>query len=61
VADVVEAMTSRRPYRAALGVDAALAEIEASKGRCFDPEVVAACVALYRERGFNLDALPPEP
>jgi HD-GYP domain-containing protein (c-di-GMP phosphodiesterase class II) len=33
VADVVEAMASHRPYRPALGIDAALAEIEKNKGR----------------------------
>ena len=49
VADVVEAMMSHRPYRPALGVDAALAEIEAGKDTLFDPAVVDACVALFRE------------
>jgi hypothetical protein len=44
----------------AMFLDAALAEIEASKGRGFDPEVVAACVALYRRHGFNLDTPPPD-
>ena len=55
VADVVEAMMSHRPYRAALGVDAALAEIEAGKGTLFDPAVVNACVALFREGIFSID------
>ncbi len=53
IADVVEAMMSHRPYRAALGLDTALAEIENGKGRLFDPAAVDACVALFRQRGFN--------
>ena len=53
VADVVEAMFSHRPYRPALGVDAALAEIVANKGVLYDPAVVDACVRLFRERGFS--------
>ena len=53
VADVVEAMMSHRPYRQALGVDSALAEIEAGKGRLYDPAAVEACVGLFRNKGFN--------
>jgi putative nucleotidyltransferase with HDIG domain len=49
VADVVEAMASNRPYRAALGLEAAIAEIKAHSER-YDPEVVASCIGLY-ERG----------
>lgn len=52
VADVVEAMTSHRPYRPALGIEQALAEIEAGKGRLYDPQVVEACLAVF-ERGFS--------
>ena len=53
VADVVEAMASHRPYRPALGIEAALEEIEKSKGVLFDPDVVSACLTLFREKGFN--------
>lgn len=53
VADVVEAMCSHRPYRPALGVDAALAEITARRGVLYDPEVVDACVSLFRERDYH--------
>ncbi len=53
VADVVEAMCSHRPYRPALGVDAALGEINAQKGMHYDPAVVDACIRLFRERGFT--------
>jgi len=52
VADVVEAMASHRPYRAALGVKAALQEIEANSGLLYDADVCTACLALFREEGF---------
>jgi PAS domain S-box-containing protein len=52
VADVVEAMSSHRPYRPGLGIDAALAEIDRGRGTQYDPPVVDACVALFRERGY---------
>jgi putative nucleotidyltransferase with HDIG domain len=52
VADVVDAMMSHRPYRPALGVDAALDEIEKGKGRLFDPGIVDACIAMFRQKGF---------
>lgn len=53
VADVVEAMTSHRPYRPALGVDKALEEIINSRGILYDETVVDACVRLFREKGFQ--------
>lgn len=46
VADVVEAMSSHRPYRAGLGIDKALAEIEARRGTWFEPAAVDACLRL---------------
>lgn len=52
VADVVEAMSSHRPYRPSLGLAAALAEIEAHQGQAYDAAVVAACLRLFRERKF---------
>lgn len=52
VADVVEAMASHRPYRAALGIDAALDEISRNRGRSYDPGAVDACLTLFREKGF---------
>ena len=55
VADVVEAMSSHRPYREALGVDAALEEIKKKRGTLFDPNAVDACVALFRKNGFSFD------
>lgn len=56
VADVVEAMAMHRPYRPALGVDAALAEIEKGKGRRYDPEAVDACLQLFADKRFAFDA-----
>lgn len=53
VADVVEAMDSHRPYRPALGIEAALKEIEENKGRLYDPAAVDACVKLFREKNYK--------
>ena len=52
VADVVEAMSSHRPYRAALGVEAALKEIELGRGSVYDATVVDACLRLFAEKRF---------
>ena len=54
VADVVEAMHSNRPYRAGLGIDIALDEIENNTGRLYDAGVSAACVRLFRQRGYRI-------
>ena len=54
VADVVEAMASHRPYRAALGVDKALAELERGRGSAYDPVVVDTCLRLFREKGYRM-------
>ena len=53
VADVIEAMASRRPYRAELGIDAALAEIKHGRGTLYDPAVVDACERLFEEKSFS--------
>ena len=55
VADVVEAMSSHRPYRPALGIDKALKEIEKNKGTLYDPEVIDTCVRLFAEGRFEFD------
>ena len=55
VADVVEAMASFRPYRAALGMDKALEEISLNGGVLYDPEVVDACLKLFTEKGFEFE------
>lgn len=54
VADVVEAMSSHRPYRAALGVRAAIDEIESGSGRIYDREVVRHCKKIIEE-GFAFE------
>jgi putative nucleotidyltransferase with HDIG domain len=56
VADVIEAMASHRPYRPALGLDAALTEIRAGSGTRYDAGVVDACVTLFESRGFSFSA-----
>jgi PAS domain S-box-containing protein/putative nucleotidyltransferase with HDIG domain len=54
VSDVVESMASHRPYRASLGIEAALEEIEKNKGIIYDETVVDACLRLFREKGYKL-------
>ncbi|MFH1043785.1 MAG: HD-GYP domain-containing protein, partial [Pseudomonadota bacterium] len=56
VADVIEAMSSHRPYREALGIDAALAEIERGGGSAYDPVVADACLKLFREKRYEISA-----
>jgi putative two-component system response regulator len=55
VADVVEAMATQRPYRAAFGLDLALEEIATQRGSVFDAVVVDACLKLFNEKLFNID------
>ncbi|MET0117606.1 MAG: HD domain-containing phosphohydrolase [Sedimenticola sp.] len=55
VADAVEAMASHRPYRPALGIKAALEEIEQGSGRIYDPQAVTACLRLFREKGCQIN------
>jgi len=54
VADVVEAMSSHRPYRAALGIGMALEELARNRETLYDPEVVDACLRLFTEKGYVL-------
>ncbi len=53
VADVVEAISSHRPYRPALGLDVAIDEIQKGAGRLYDPAVVKACVEVLRSGKFE--------
>jgi len=55
VADVVEAMSSHRPYRAPLGIDKALEEISRNSGILYDPSVVDACLWVFNEEGFKFE------
>jgi PAS domain S-box-containing protein len=57
VADVLEAMSSHRPYRPALGMDVALAEITRKKGTAYDPRVVDVCVKLFTENQFDIEKI----
>lgn len=59
VADVVEAMSSHRPYKLALGIDVALEEISARAGTAYDADVASACERLFNARGFTLGASLP--
>jgi len=59
VADVVEAMSSHRPYRPTRGIKMALAEIEAGRGRLYDAAAVDACLSLFRNKTFSFTS--PEP
>jgi len=52
VADVVEAMSSHRPYRSALGLEEALDEIKKNRGKFYDEKVVDACLKVF-EKGFE--------
>jgi response regulator RpfG family c-di-GMP phosphodiesterase len=56
VADAVEAMSSRRPYRPAMGVEVALKEIRKQGGKLFDRSAVDACVEVVESAGFHLDS-----
>jgi len=55
VSDVVEAMSSHRPYRPALGIDKALQEILNNRGILYDEDVVDACLTLFERRGFRFE------
>jgi putative nucleotidyltransferase with HDIG domain len=54
VADVVEAMAAHRPYRPALGLNQAIAELSLNKGVLYDPTVVEVCSQLYVEKKFKI-------
>ena len=56
VADVVEAMSSHRPYRPGLGIEKALGEIERGRGTAYDTQAADACLSLFREKGYTVPA-----
>lgn len=56
VADVVEAMASHRPYRPALGLEAALHELKSQAGRRYDAVVARVCLGLFEQKGFAFSA-----
>ena len=53
VADVVEAMVTHRPYRAALPLHAAMAELEDGAGSRYDAAACEAAARLFCEQGFT--------
>jgi HD-GYP domain-containing protein (c-di-GMP phosphodiesterase class II) len=55
VADVVEAMASHRPYRASLGIDAAMEEIKKNREVFYDGRVVDACLRLFQEKDYQME------
>ncbi|MBP1710469.1 MAG: domain S-box-containing protein/HDIG protein [Deltaproteobacteria bacterium] len=54
IADVVEAISSNRPYRPAVGIQAALEEIEKNKGILYDSVAAEACIRLFREKHYKM-------
>lgn len=54
VADVIESMSSHRPYRPSLGIEAALEELEKNRGKLYDAAVVDALQRLVRLRNYVL-------
>lgn len=57
VADVVESMSYKRPYRDALGLDKALEELSKNEGQLYEPEVVEVCKKLLKEDGFKFEEI----
>lgn len=57
VADVMDSITTDRPYRKAQPVEVALDEIKAHKGTKYDATVVDACLELYAHQRDRLDPL----
>lgn len=53
VADVVEAISSHRPYRPAFGINIALNEITKNRGILYNPDIVDACLRLFGEKNFK--------
>lgn len=53
VADVVEAMNSHRPYRAALGLEAAIEELLIGRGEKYNQEAVDVCIKIFKEEKFR--------
>jgi len=57
VADVVEAISSHRPYRPAIGTDKAMEEISRQKGTLYDSHVVDACVKPFINKTFTFEKI----
>ncbi len=52
VADVVETMSSHRPYRPSMGIEKALEEITLNSGTLYDSQIVDACLNIFNGKGF---------
>ena len=59
VADVMEAMSSHRPYRPSIGADKALDEISKNRGILYDPAVADACITAFTQAGFKFASSSP--
>jgi HD-GYP domain-containing protein (c-di-GMP phosphodiesterase class II) len=57
IADVVEAMASARPYRPALGIDAALEEIEKNKGILYRTAPAEVCLKMFRDKSYSIEKI----
>ena len=57
MADVVEAMSSHRPYRPSLGLERAMEEIERGRDTLYDSRVVSACVKLVDKNQNEFDRI----
>ena len=55
IADVVEAISSHRPYRPALGIDSGLEQISENRGVLYDPEIVDACIKVISEKKYEFE------
>ena len=53
VADIIEAMSSHRPYRPAIGLNKALKELEKNSGILYDSKIVSICTDLFRNKRFK--------
>jgi len=56
IADVVEAIVSHRPYRPALGIEAAIDELRKNRGVFYEPAAVDACLSVFAE-GFSFSRI----
>ncbi len=54
IADVVEAISSHRPYRPSLGIGTALEEIERNSGVLYDETAACACLKIFRENRYRM-------
>ena len=52
VADVIEAMSSHRPYRPSLGLNSAFSEIRKNRGILYDPDVVDSTISLFTKNEY---------